>query len=297
MACYHPSKINVDRRLLGDETRRDAVTVPCGKCRGCRADQGRDWAIRIKHESDLHPDASWFITLTYDDKHIPGTWPDDERTIGSLDPDDVSLFLKRLRKRSGSKIGYYLCGEYGERSDRPHYHLALFGMRFLDKTMVGERRGYGVFRSPTLERSWRYGNSEITGLTWKSASYVAGYVSKKVTERANPTKHLRVHEVSGEIFEVEPEFSRMSRRPALGRNWLDKYWKDVYPRDYVVMNGTPFKPPRYYDRRMEEIAPEVMEQVRYQRWKDAEEIGDEKLIMMEKVHRARDSLFKDRGKV
>jgi hypothetical protein len=297
MACYHPSPIDVDTKLQGDQTRRDSVTVPCGKCLGCRADQGREWAIRIKHEADLQPLRAYFVTLTYNELHLPGTWPDDQRITGTLDPDDTTLFLKKLRHRTRNKIGYYYCGEYGERNGRPHYHFALFGAPLFDKVKVGERNGYAVFHSQQLTDLWGMGNVEVTDLTWEAASYVAGYVTKKAAEKANPTNHLRVDPGTGEIFTVHEEFSRMSRRPALGRRWLEQHWQDVYPRDFVMMNGFPIKPPRYYDRRMDEMAPEIMEQVRYQRWKDAVEIGDDQLIMKEKVHRARNKTFFNRGKI
>lgn len=89
----------------------------------------------------------------------------------------------------------------------------------------------------------------------------------------------------------------MSRRPAIGKRWLERYWEDAYPHDFVIMNGHPFKPPRYYDRWMDQHHPEIMEEVRHQRWKDAEQIGDEKLIMKEKIHRARTTLFGKRNKL
>lgn len=291
MACYHPSHVTIDRKTMaGSAPRRDSVKVPCGTCIGCRSDQGRDWAIRLMHEStQTYP--SFFITLTYDEQNLPGQWPDDERPRGTLSPDDLSVFFKRLRKSSSLPVRYYACGEYGSSGDRPHYHAALFGMRLLDRTQIGTRKGYPVFRSATLEKAWGNGSTEITSLSWKSASYVAGYVQKKARTKANPTNHLRVCPDSGEIVELCPEFARMSRRPGIGKKWLEKYWQDVYPRDFVFMDGTPFKPPRYYDKLMEDINPTLMEEVRYQRWKDAEEIGDEKLIMAEKIHRSRLKLF------
>lgn len=89
----------------------------------------------------------------------------------------------------------------------------------------------------------------------------------------------------------------MSRRPAIGRKWIEKYVEDVYPRDFVVMDGSPLKPPKYYDRVADQLVPEIMEEVRYQRYVDQEEIGDPELIMMEKVHRARLGLFSKRGKI
>lgn len=135
-------------------------------------------------------------------------------------------------------------------------------------------------------------------MNWKAASYVAGYVRKKaVLDGPDPYRYTRVNPLTGEIVEIHEEFARMSRRPALGRQWLERYWEDVYPRDFVVMDGSPMKPPRYYDRWMEENRPQIMEEVRYQRWQDAETISDPKLIMKEKVHRSRVDLFNNRGKV
>ena len=232
MACYHPSKLDVERQLLGDvRPRLDTVTVPCGKCLGCRSDQGREWAIRLKHEADLHPASSWFVTLTYAPEFVPGNAPEDYRARGSLDPDEVRDFLKRLRHKSRNKIGYYLCGEYGETTDRPHYHMALFGLELRDKEEFQVRSGIPIYTSPTLEQTWGKGFVEFSALSWKSASYVAGYVIKKAREKVDPTKHLRVDPDTGEIVELEQEFARMSRRPALGRRWIDRYWRDVHPRD------------------------------------------------------------------
>lgn len=127
--------------------------------------------------------------------------------------------------------------------------------------------------------------------------YTASYVRKKVRQKDDPEYYDRVDPKTGEIVRLEMEFARMSRRPAVGRRWIERYWSDAYPRDFVLFNGRPQKPPRYYDKWMEENQPEIMEEVRYQRWKDAEQIGDEKLIMKEKVHRARVGLYNNRGAV
>lgn len=298
MPCYHPSKVLVGRKLLQGKTRTDDVTVPCGKCLGCRADQARQWAIRIHHHSSLTHQTingrfsrpSWFLTLTYDDENLPEN--------GALVPQDCQRFFKRLRKRLGEeKLSYYLCGEYGDHTFRPHYHAVLLGPDFPDRRDADHRRAPNVWQDDLLSDTWTYGLHELSPVTFAACSYVAGYVAKKVKWAADPYRYTRVDPDTGELLELQPEFARMSRNPAIGRPWIERYWRDVYPRDYVVVEGKEYKPPRYYDRWLEANQPSVMEEVRHQRYLDAVQIGDEKLIMKEKVHRARHELYNTRGSV
>lgn len=240
------------------------------------------------HESDVHGPA-WFATLTYADEKIP--------EHGSLCHEDMTLFLKRLRKRESGQVSYYYCGEYGETTNRPHYHAVLFGPRFLDRDYHTSRSGAPVFLSDTLASAWSHGLCEVTGLTYGGALYVAGYVRKKVRVVDVAQSCERVDPETGEIVHVRPEVGRMSRRPAIGKRWIERYWRDVYPRDFVAIDGKEFKPPRFYDRWMEAHQPEVMMNVRRQRIEDAQEIDDAALIMREKVHRARVSLFNTRAAV
>lgn len=302
MPCYHPSVVRVARKVrpslrVGDEVPvplsrsdgSDEVTVPCGHCLGCRTNQAQSWAVRLVHEAQVR-DGAWFATLTYNDRNLP--------QHGSLDPEGVRLFLGRLRKKFPPKsLSYYLCGEYGESNQRPHYHAVLLGPRFLDRDRLPDRDGTPLWASETLERAWGLGFVELTTMSYNAAAYVAGYVRKKIRHRDEPEAYDRVDPETGEIVGIEREFARMSRRPAIGKRWIERYWRDVYPSDFVVMDGREVRPPRYYDKWMDEHQPLVMEEVRHQRWLDAEEIGDEKLIMKERVHRARVALFQGRDRV
>lgn len=291
MACYHPVDVAILRKPAAGSALRspDTVTVPCGHCLGCRTDQARSWAIRIMHEAQVREHA-WFLTLTYSDEKLPEN--------GSLRPDDLSAFIKRLRTKFPPRsLSFYGCGEYGESTDRPHYHAVLCGPALLDRDYFTHRSGSPVWLSETVASAWGHGLHELTAVTYGAAQYVAGYVRKKIRKQDNPDAYLRVNPVTGELHQVEQEFSRCSTRPAIGRLWIERYWRDVYPRDYVVMDGKEFKPPRYYDKWMEENQPEIMAEVREQRIKDAREIGDEKLIMKEKIHRARVALYSKRDKI
>lgn len=247
------------------------LTVPCCKCLGCRIDYSRDWAVRCTHEAEIlqHPGpGSSFVTLTYNNAHLP--------EHASLQYQDVSLFLKRLRKRlHPRKISYYYSGEYGEPSEdndgvaRPHYHLLIFGWSFPDKYFVKNRRGNPVYRSPFLEEVWTAGFSEIGNVTFQSAAYVARYVIKK--REVDDERYMRVDEW-GELHQVQPEQCRMSLKPAIGRNWLDKYWRDIRD-DNLIVQGRRVKLPTYYLKYLAERDPEVYEKIKKDRQARMDEVA------------------------
>lgn len=289
MACYHPITIPVKGTDAGGKVCWNDTTVSCGHCIGCRADQARDWTIRIMHECQMH-DHAWFITLTYDNHKIP--------EHGTLNPADLSLFFRTLRKdHERGTISYYACGEYGDTTERPHYHAVLFGAPFLDRTIWNDYPGNPVWTSEALEHYWPHGLSQFGAVTPGSAAYVAGYVRKKLSKRHHPDAYLRVDGDTGELVEVQQEFSRMSLNPAVGRRWIEKYWKDVYPADRVILNGREYKPPRYYDKWMAEHHPHVLLDVKVKRDREAKHLEEETLQAKEKIHKARTQLFETRRKI
>ena len=61
--------------------RKDVMMIPCGQCTGCKLRKRKDWATRMELEAYSHDKESiWFITLTYDDDHVPTTWYRDWET-------------------------------------------------------------------------------------------------------------------------------------------------------------------------------------------------------------------------
>lgn len=291
MACYHPVSITVKRKAFKPGGLRvlDRQVVPCGSCLGCRAEQARQWSVRIMHEAAMH-DSSWFLTMTYEDGKIPQN--------GSLDPKALRRFFKTLRKdyQKGA-ISYFAVGEYGDRTERPHYHAIVFGCDFHDRVILRSSSSGPVWRSHDLESYWPHGISEFGTVTNASASYVAGYVRKKVAKKVNPDHYLRVDPETGELVTLEKEFARMSLRPAIGLRWIEKYWTDVYPRDFVVMDGYEMKPPRYYDKWLEREHPDIFMNVLERRYENAVELPPQKLVAKEKIHRARVGLFQQRVKI
>lgn len=262
MPCYHP--ITAWRSLNGRQANgawplvfnpnygyRDMeVTVPCGQCIGCRLERSRQWAIRCVHEASLWP-RNCFITLTYNDEFLPKDL--------SLDKRHFTLFMKRLRKRFGEGIRFYMCGEYGTLQARPHYHACLFNHDFEDKVLWSVRAGVKLYRSAELERLWPFGFSTIGDVTFESAAYVARYITKKITG-PKADEHYQGR---------EPEYTNMSRRPGIGRDWIDKYKEDVYPHDFVVMRNKKMRPPRYYDKVYDTFDPEEMLVIKAKRMEES----------------------------
>lgn len=162
----------------------------CGQCLPCRINRRRVWTHRMMLEAYKHGD-SCFVTLTY----APWCVPEG----GNLVPKDVQLWLKRFREQfAPKKIRFYLVGEYGDDSQRPHYHVAIFGV--------------GSYCKKVVCRTWSMGLVHVGQLTPESAGYICGYVTKKMTSKVDPRLNGRV-----------PEFSRMSNRPGVGAHAM----KDV----------------------------------------------------------------------
>lgn len=209
------------------------VSVPCGRCSGCRLERSRQWAIRILHESSLHKKNS-FITMTYDDAQIPSD--------GGLDLEHWQKFAKRTRQKMG-RFRFYHCGEYGDRLMRPHYHACIFGQDWSEDRTKWEasKTGQKQWTSKTLDELWGHGITRIGELNYDSAAYCARYIMKKITgELAIP-----------HYGHLKPEYSTMSRRPGIASEWIEKYGKETYQSDSVIIKGREVKPPKYYDTRFE----------------------------------------------
>lgn len=251
MPCFHPVQ---GYRLAGGGFTQSAaaslgrvpLTVPCGRCIGCRVSRSRDWTTRLHHEASLH-DVSSFLTLTFSDENLPPSY--------SVDVRDIQLFMKRLRKRLRVPVRFFACGEYGERNYRPHYHLILFGYDFPDRQLWRKTgSGHVTYRSPELDQVWTFGHAEVGTVTPQSAGYVARYVLKKVTGEAAVEYYRRVHPLTGEVVNVAPEFICMSNKPGIGAGWYDRYSMDAFPSDFVIVDGQKRPVPRYYKKKLEEEA-------------------------------------------
>lgn len=176
----------------------DPVPIPCGTCVGCRMERAKQWKVRLCHEAENYKDETWFVTLTYDNAHLPIT-PDGELTLVKR---DLQLFMKRLRKYSGRKWRFFACGEYGmseNSTHRPHYHMILFGKLDDSLRMVEPN----VYKSSMIDEAWNLGLTDVRKADPGTMAYVAGYVEKK---QMDPY---------WESYPVKP-FLLMSRKPGIG---------------------------------------------------------------------------------
>lgn len=212
--------------------------------------------MRCTHEAQMHQH-NCFITLTYDQKHLPKN--------GSLNKKHFQDFMKRLRKKIGIKIRYYHSGEYGEKFRRPHYHACLFGYAFPDKTVWKSNGTNTLYVSRELNEVWPFGFSSIGNFDFNTAAYVARYTLKKVYGKAGASHYLQTNPTTGEVTELTPEYSTMSRRPGIGASWLKKFQSDVYPKGRVVLRGKEMKPPKFYDKLFEEASPSQFESIQFDR--------------------------------
>lgn len=259
-------KFPVTWKLREARTGDNVIQVPCGKCVGCKMDKARQWAVRCVHEASLYDD-NCMITLTFDSQHLPpgNSLPEHGK--------DFADFMKRLRSRfEGRTIRYFHCGEYGGRYGRPHHHACLFNFDFPDKKKCISESGSEVWTSVTLEELWPFGFCCISDVTPKSAAYVARYSLKKMDSVTQDGRRS--------------EYVTMSRRPGIGSAWFAENVSDVYPKDYLTLNGIKYKPPKYYDAKNTCLNPEDMVKIKAKRISSAKANPDNlpaRLRVREKV--------------
>ena len=266
MDCSHPSIVKVPNT-------RKRIPVPCGHCIACRIRKTSEWKLRLMMENDCWSESS-FLTLTYDEEHLPLT-PCGHMTLW---PDHLKDFLKRVRinlhrwkmkndedykkrylaYRSGALpappplLRYYACGEYGDRFSRPHYHVIIFGSYFKHKGdwwihhYEGDKR---VYTSNELIDLWPYGLPTVDSVIPQRCAYVAGYVQKKIYY-----DHMKYFKEYG--CSVYP-FSRQSQ--GLGLKYLEKHRDFFYRNGNIrpVFRGVSYTVPRYFLKKDEKMKCDI----------------------------------------
>lgn len=260
-----------------DRSFREWVQIPCGQCVGCRLDYSRQWANRCMLELEYHTNA-WFVTLTYNDLHVP--------QVDYVDPDtgevckalslkklDFQLFMKRLRKKVGAdnRLRFFMAGEYGSQFQRPHYHAIIFGLKLDDlKFYKRSELGHTYYKSEFVQSTWRdefgdIGYAVVAPVTWETCAYTARYVMKKL--KGADALFYDEHNMQ------EP-FTLMSRKPGIAHQYFVDH-PDLYENEHIVIStddgGRSFKPPRYYDSLYDLDHPEELAEIKEIRRKVAED--------------------------
>lgn len=237
VTCYYSKKVNPSgKRSLVYSSRGsldgNPIQRPCGVCINCRIQTTADMTVRLVHESKSH-ERNCYVTLTYDPKHLPED--------GSLDHRDFQLFAKRLREVTGP-FKRYMCGEYGDKNDRPHYHAILFGVDFDDRRFYSKNKnGDNLYTSSKLDDLWRLGDCTIGDVAMQSCRYVAGYIQKKIYG------DMAADHYAGR----RPEYAFGSN--GLGLEYLLKYGYQWMDSGFVIVDGGKFRIPRYYSEKYKAI--------------------------------------------
>lgn len=170
--------------------KEQGIYCPCGQCEFCLKKRIQDWTLRMMHQYEISKKAV-FLTLTYSNENLPSNF--------SLRKVDFQKFMKRLRRHLDVKIKYYGVGEYGEKTNRPHYHCIIFGLDPTDCEHNLVRLG-----------TWSFGLYHIgRSVEAEACAYVAKYV----------TKIIRSKEFS--YAPREKPFQLVSQ--GLGKEWCDEH--------------------------------------------------------------------------
>jgi len=221
MTCYYPRPAWVEKEpnkngrkqitfaKKGSQIEEDLM-IPCGKCLGCQASARMDWSIRMYHEAQDH-ERNCFLTLTYEN-------PPDRLEVKHL-----QKFMRRLKNLSSEPIRYFAVGEYGKKTNRPHYHAILFGEDFMGGAYTINDQLYG---NAIIDGTWERGQCALAPFNMSTSCYVAGYVNKKIGDKDT--------------------FNVMSKRPPIGYNYAVK-WQDQLARtEKVIIEGDEYPIPKKY---------------------------------------------------
>lgn len=196
--------------------------VPCGHCMACRIAKTREWTVRLIHELSSW-DKSGFFTLTYNDENIPFD--------GSLNKDELQKFFKMLRKDI-TPVKYFACGEYGDITLRPHYHMILFGVNYDEIELINE--------------NWKKGFTYGGTVTADSIQYVVGYIRKKLDG------------LMGRIAYGPREVPFQLVSKGLGAKFLKSNVDQIRQQGKCTVGGRNYGVPLYYRRQLGDEFNEVL---------------------------------------
>lgn len=293
MACKKPivgyQRLDGGALTFGKEPpNARSVTIPCGQCLQCRLGRSAEWGIRAEHERQLHEE-SCFLTLTYSNDKLPKN--------GSLDKTHLQKFFKRLRHHMGP-FRHLACGEYGEETQRAHYHACIFGLDFHDKIHFRRIGEHNLYISDELNKLWGHGNTSVGSLTFQSAAYTASYTLKLITGKKRCPRYVEMDDETGELLPLQQPFMLVSNggnkesvyKGGIGAGWINQFHRDVYGhdmKDFVVMKTKKVPVPKYYDKIYDTIDSDHMAWIKGRRVREATPLNDAQLHARASVAHAR----------
>lgn len=196
----------------------------------CRINYTTAWKLRLLYELSEW-DEAMFLTLTYDDEHLPSDY--------GLHKKDLSGFFKRLRSTleyyEDKKIKFYACGEYGPSTKRPHYHTIIFGLSPYDE----KAREYIISAWQHRCQDWQFDRnrgkkSAIQPVCPEAIEYVTGYIQKKLSGAL----------AEKEYGSKERPFSLMSK--GLGKEFCLCNADRLRSNGFTYISGHKISLPRYF---------------------------------------------------
>lgn len=248
-----------------DQNATPTIDIPCGKCELCRVEQRYSKAVRIMLEAESWPEATYFITLTYNQEN---------HTDPDLDHKDWAQFMKNFREefcqakhslypmklRKGKvrtksvtfkKIKQVMCGEYGDTFGRKHFHGIIFNHSFDDIEFTGNysKKGNPIHTSKKLADVWKKGFVQLEKVNFDLALYVGSYVTDYMDETDVNTGHKK------------KQYGRFGK--GIGETWIRKYWREVLAVGSIKTLEGNYRIPRYFVQKVKEWYPE-----KYHEWSE-----------------------------
>lgn len=233
MPCFAPLNAWRDNKgeIKFNKARPEGVPLlqlPCNQCIGCQKRRAYDWTVRCVLEAAEHHTSCW-ATLTYNDDTL-------EKEPWNLNRKHITRFHKRLRNHT-TQYRHFTTGEYGERTNRPHYHTILFGLSTND--------------TESIQKAWPYGYTRTDPISNAAIAYIAGYAAKKIGTTGG-TKRTTINQRTGEEYTVQPPFIQPSTKPYGIGGRSRQHWQSW--RDTAILNGTEQPVPRYFHKAWQDNA-------------------------------------------
>ncbi|UPW36502.1 replication initiator protein [Peromfec virus RodF8_36] len=250
--------------------------IACGNCLECRMEYAKQWAVRCVKEAELYEN-NIMMTLTYNAENVPIKINKETGECNlSLKKKDHQDFMKRLRKAyPGTKIRFMLCGEYGEKFKRPHYHIICFNLKVEDlekyklKKCEWSSQQNWLYKSKKIEKIWGKGFVDLNEVNFETCRYVAGYVTKKLKGLGAITEY--------DNKGIERPYICMSRNPGLAEAYFQKNKEKFINGEKKIWTQTKkglqeINPGRYFDKLIEKENPEALKKIKKQRLERSKEI-------------------------